>query len=141
MTRRHEPRNPVERSPKIVIVARSSRSRIDSHADSDITHRTKLGLSQSLLRGEAGRNRLNWIREGHAEHIAYRLKDVPVEFVERLAHQAVVQFKRTVHRLWKLLPEPGAAFDVSEDKSIGLDSGYGQMICTELRLQDNDLMG
>ena len=58
-------------------------------------------------------------REGHAEGVADRLKDVAAVRVHRPAHQVLVALERAGHLLGRGFPQMRRALDVSEEQCHG----------------------
>ncbi|SRR5258706_10692493 len=106
----------VKRRAEIVAVARFRYAGMKRHPD---LHARLLrpGLGrEGALRSQRCGKRLRSGCESSTEGIARRLEDEAAMGFDTLANQGVVTSERRPHSLGLLLPHPGAAFDVGEQK-------------------------
>ena len=104
----------VERRAEVVAVALLGQPGMQRH-----THPQRAGRSprfgvQRALRGQRGGQRIGGTREDRVDAIADRLENHTALRSDRLPQHGIVARKGGGHRLWVLLPQLRAAFDVGE---------------------------
>jgi hypothetical protein len=125
MPRRQHSRYPVEGGAKVVAVPRLRRPDVKGHTRAAAWRRAT-ALLAAPWPGQGRGEGVGCRGEGGAELIADRLEDVPLVGFDGLAQDGVVVGEGALHGLGVLLPEPGAALDVGEEKGDGTGGQLGR---------------
>ena len=112
-------REAIQHRADVVAVPRRELAGVHSHPNLDVRPVGPRLRSQSPLRGDRGCDRVGRRLEDGMERIADHLEDVPAVAFDRGAHELVMARERDAHRVWVVLPQTGAAFDVREQHGHG----------------------
>ncbi len=119
----HEPCGAVDRRAEVVVAAALRPAHVQPHPDTERTGLAPRLGGEAALGGETGRHPPGGVREDRHEPIAGGLDHLSAGGGDRRLQDGVMPGKRPAHRLGHLLPEPGAARDVSEqerERAVGL---------------------
>ena len=125
----HDARCAIERRAEKVAGARLHLAEVNTHAHVQRSRFQRPGASkQCLLPGDSCIDRLRTGIEYGVQAIAGSLEDQASLVFDRCAQEIVVLLQRGAHRVRRVLPQMGAAFDIGEQERGAAQRLHGELL-------------